>query len=101
MYQINFKLNEISIIFINNVFFNISLFILVIIKPTSLVGNISRNNSFQFLFNNNSSSSLEYGLELINFAKIYINKVKYNGKNNNFIFKLKIFYDIYTKVNIL
>lgn len=31
---------------------------------------------------------------------MYIIKAKYNGKNNNFSFKLTIFHDIYAKVNI-
>lgn len=31
--------------------------------------------------------------------KIYIDKIKYSGKNNSFSFKLTILYDIYTKAD--
>jgi len=36
-----------------------------------------------------------YSKELVNLAKLYINKVKYNNKNDNFDFKLIIFIDLY------
>jgi hypothetical protein len=36
-----------------------------------------------------------YGKELVNLAKLYINKAKYNNKNDNFDFKLIIFIDLY------
>ena len=36
-----------------------------------------------------------YNKELVNLAKLYINKAKYNSKNNNFDFKLTIFIDLY------
>jgi hypothetical protein len=36
-----------------------------------------------------------YNKELANLAKLYINKAKYNSKNNNFNFKLTIFIDFY------
>jgi hypothetical protein len=36
-----------------------------------------------------------YNKELANLAKLYINKTKYNNKNNNFNFKLIIFIDLY------
>ena len=36
-----------------------------------------------------------YGKELANLAKLYTNKSKYSGKNNNFNFKLTIFTDLY------
>jgi hypothetical protein len=36
-----------------------------------------------------------YSKELANLVKLYINKAKYNSKNNNFDFKLTIFIDFY------
>jgi hypothetical protein len=36
-----------------------------------------------------------YNKELVNLAKLYINKTKYNSKNNNFDFKLTIFINLY------
>jgi hypothetical protein len=36
-----------------------------------------------------------YNKELANLVKLYINKAKYNNKNNNFNFKLIIFIDLY------
>jgi hypothetical protein len=36
-----------------------------------------------------------YSKELINLVKLYTNKVKYNGENDNFDFKLTIFTDLY------
>jgi hypothetical protein len=36
-----------------------------------------------------------YSKELANLAKLYIDKSKYNSKNNNFDFKLIIFTDLY------
>ena len=42
-----------------------------------------------------------YGKELANLAKLYINKSKYSGENDNFDFKLTIFIDLYYKANIL
>ena len=36
-----------------------------------------------------------YNKELTNLAKLYINKSKYNSKNDNFNFKLIIFIDLY------
>jgi hypothetical protein len=36
-----------------------------------------------------------YNKELVNLAKLYINKTKYNSENNNFDFKLTIFIDLY------
>lgn len=33
--------------------------------------------------------------------KIYTNDVKYNGRNNRFIFKLVIFYGIYSRADVL
>jgi len=35
-----------------------------------------------------------YNKELINLAKLYIDKSKYNSENNNFNFKLIIFIDL-------
>jgi hypothetical protein len=36
-----------------------------------------------------------YNKELVNLAKLYINKSKYNSENNNFDFKLTIFIELY------
>ena len=36
-----------------------------------------------------------YSKELVNLTKLYIDKSKYNSKNNNFDFKLTIFIDLY------
>jgi len=36
-----------------------------------------------------------YSKELANLAKLYIDKSKYSGGNNNFDFKLTIFIDLY------
>ena len=36
-----------------------------------------------------------YSKELANLAKLYIDKAKYSGKNDNFDFKLTIFIDLY------
>ena len=36
-----------------------------------------------------------YNKELINLAKLYINKFKYNSENNNFNIKLTIFINLY------
>ena len=38
--------------------------------------------------------------KLSNLAKIYINKVKYIGRNDSFIFKLVIFHNIFAKTNV-
>jgi hypothetical protein len=35
-----------------------------------------------------------YSKELANLAKLYIDKSKYSGKNNNFDFKLTIFINL-------
>lgn len=34
-------------------------------------------------------------------AKIFIDKTKYSGKNDGFIFKLTIFFDIYAKTDLI
>jgi hypothetical protein len=36
-----------------------------------------------------------YSKELANLAKLYTDKAKYSGENNNFDFKLIIFIDLY------
>ena len=41
-----------------------------------------------------------YGKELANLAKLYTNKSKYSGKNDNFDFKLTIFINLCQKANI-
>ncbi len=41
-----------------------------------------------------------YGKELANLAKLYTNKAKYSGKNDNFDFKLTIFMDLCQKADI-
>ena len=47
------------------------------------------------------TSTLGYGKELTNIAKLYTNDQKYSGISGNFNFKLTIFYDICNRVNIL
>lgn len=39
----------------------------------------------------------DYGKKFSNFAKMYIRKSKYSGKNNSFTFKLAIFNNIYSR----
>ena len=39
-------------------------------------------------------------MELINLIKIYIEDYKYSKENNNFNFKLTIFYNLYSRANI-
>jgi hypothetical protein len=41
-----------------------------------------------------------YNKELANLAKLYTNKAKYSGENNNFDFKLTIFINLYQKADI-
>lgn len=43
---------------------------------------------------------MSYSRELSNLVKIYINDAKYTGHNDNFIFKLAIIYDIYSRADI-
>lgn len=45
--------------------------------------------------------NIYYGRELSNLATIYINNIKYNKQNNNFIFKLTNIYNIFLRANIL
>jgi hypothetical protein len=42
-----------------------------------------------------------YGKELANLAKMYTDKSKYSGENDNFDYKLVIFNDLYNRVDIL
>ena len=42
-----------------------------------------------------------YSKELVNLAKLYTNKAKYNSENDNFDFKLTIFINLCQKANIL
>ena len=46
-------------------------------------------------------STLGYGKELVNAAKLYIDDQKYSSISGNFDFKLIIFYNICNRVNIL
>lgn len=48
-----------------------------------------------------TTTSTNHGKKLSNLAKIYINKAKYSSWDNNFIFKLGIFYNIFVKANDL
>ena len=41
-----------------------------------------------------------YSKELANLAKLYTNKSKYSGENDNFNFKLTIFMDLCQKADI-
>lgn len=45
--------------------------------------------------------SISYSRKILNLEKIYTNEAKYNKQNNSFTFKLKIFYNIYIKANIV
>lgn len=38
--------------------------------------------------------------KLSNLAKIYTNNAKYSSRNNSFIFKLAIFHDIFSRVDV-
>lgn len=44
--------------------------------------------------------SIGYNKKLLNLAKIHTEKIKYSGRNNSFIFKLAIFYDICLKADV-
>src|SRR6266566_3184289 len=46
-------------------------------------------------------TTLGWGKEISNAVKIYIKKLKYNGINSSFNYKLTIFYNIYNQSNIL
>lgn len=57
------------------------------------------------LFRNNPpviiiTTSIDHGRKLSNLVKIYIDETKYSGYNNNFIFKLAIFYNICSKADV-
>ena len=41
-----------------------------------------------------------FSKELINLAKIYTDKSRYNGENDNFDYKLVIFHNLYSRVDI-
>ena len=45
-------------------------------------------------------TTLGWGKEIFNTAKIYIEELKYNGINSSFNYKLIIFYNIYNWLNI-
>src|SRR6266705_2071554 len=45
-------------------------------------------------------SSQGFGKELTNLIKMYIKDNKYNGEDDNFNFKLTIFYDLYSRANV-
>lgn len=47
------------------------------------------------------TTNIGHGKELSNLAKIYINNTKYSGWNNSFTFKLAIFYNIYSRADVL
>lgn len=46
-------------------------------------------------------TSIGYNRKLLNLVKIYTNNGKYSSHNNNFIFKLAIFYNISLRVDVL
>lgn len=89
------------IFFSDIIYLTIFLFILFIIKYTKLLSNISIKNFSLYLPINNTFSNQEYRQKLANFLKIHIDKVKYSNKNNSFLYKLIIFYNIYVKIDIL
>lgn len=64
------------------------------------MNNILTNNFLLFLLNGNIFSNQKHKQELIKVAKMYIDKTKYTGKNDKFIFTLMIFHNISTKVDI-
>ena len=47
------------------------------------------------------TTSIGHGRELLNLAKIYTNDAKYCDRNDKFIFKLAIFYDICLRADVL
>ena len=47
------------------------------------------------------TAAVNYGRDLATLAKIYMEKNKYSGKDNNFNRKFTIFNDLYNRVNIL
>lgn len=65
-----------------------------------MVSNISTNYLPYPPLNSNTLSSQGHGRELANLAKIYIDKAKYNSKNNSFSFKFVIFYNICAKTDV-
>lgn len=48
-----------------------------------------------------TNTNTDYNKKLLNIAKIYTNEAKYSICNDNFTFKLTIFYDICSKADIL
>lgn len=46
------------------------------------------------------TTRIGYGRKLSNLAKIYIDDVKYSGRNNSFTFKLPIFYNICSRADV-
>lgn len=59
---------------------------------------------YNYLFIRNSlaitTTRTGYKRNLSNLAKIYIDNAKYSGRNDNFTFKLAVFYDICLRANI-
>ena len=47
------------------------------------------------------TATVNYGKDLTTLAKMYTEESKYNKKNNNFNYKLVIFNNFYSRVNIL
>lgn len=48
-----------------------------------------------------TTNSISHNKELSNLAKIYIQNIKFNAHNNDYIFKLANFYNTYSKIYIL
>ena len=44
--------------------------------------------------------SQNYEKELTNLAKLYTKNIKYSGNNDNFDYKLMIFYNLYEKATL-
>ena len=65
-----------------------------VLTPTLLMG-------IKPLFAVTTTSTSHNNRKLSNLAKIYINKAEYNSRNDSFTFQLAIFYDIYTRANVL
>ena len=97
-YQINYRLKKTLIALSSGI---VPFFIPSIIKTTSSISNVSRNNFPHAPSNSHTQGIQGYRKELTNLAKIYIDEAKYSGKNDSFTFKLTIFRDIFARADVL
>lgn len=72
-------------------------YIQLLIKLIYLVYNLFFESNRQAAIINCNTGHIK---KLLNLAKININNAKYNGCNNSFIFKLAIFYHIYSRADV-